>query len=93
MSILLFNPRSILRSGSKAMLEAAANKENIVLFRAGALKVMDKMVIRGAHGHATNTYGEELMDKVFKLVECTPEEIVAYQKQLNNEVNQEAPES
>lgn len=93
MSIIMFNPRSILRSGSKAMLEAASDKNNTVLFRAGALKVKDKLVIRGAHGHATTTYGEDLMDKVFKLVELTPEEITQLQKQLNNEADQEAPEA
>jgi hypothetical protein len=91
MSIKLYNPRSLLRGAAKAMLTDAADPKNVVLFRAGSTEVRGQKVVLGSHGHAENTYGADLMSRVFKLVECTPEEIRNYQKQLNNEANQEGP--
>lgn len=91
MSIKLYNPRALLRGSAKEMLQDAADPNNVVLFRGGSLEVLGKKVVVGSHGHALNSYGPDLMKRVFKLVECTPDEIVMYQKQLNNEQDQEAP--
>ncbi|QAX92383.1 hypothetical protein HWC07_gp131 [Pantoea phage vB_PagM_LIET2] len=93
MTVKLYNPRALLRGAAKKMLTDAMDPDNVVLFRAGSTVVKGQQTVLGGHGHAANVYGDELMGKVFKLVECTPAEIVGYQKQLNNEAEQEGPQA
>lgn len=90
-NIKIYNPRDVMRSGAKAMLTDAVNPENLVLFRAGKVKVKGQASIVGAHGVAEKTFGPEVMGAVFKLVQLTPEEVRALQKQLNNQYDQEGP--
>lgn len=84
MTIHVFNPRSLLRQGSSAMLRAAAAGETVII-RAGSLVKDGRPVIKSEHGNSTAAYGAEAAGKVFKLVEVTETDIEILQQVLDSQ--------
>lgn len=74
MTVKIYNPRHLLRKGSAEMMNDAA-RGDIVLLRNGLLS----SGVRTEHtGNAVNF--TDSRGKVFRLVECTEDEVKEYEK-------------
>lgn len=80
--IKIFNPRTLLREGSKELLLSAAAGDDVFI-RAGSLAKKGRPMIKAEHENSIAAYGAEAAGKVFKLVEVPEAELEAWQTKLD----------
>lgn len=84
-NIRVFNPKALIKRGSSDLMQAAANPENEVYFRAGRMRHPDgRTLIRSDTKHGTAAYGDAAL-KVYRLVEVPEDELPEIQRRLDNQ--------
>lgn len=81
--IVIFNPRKLLREGSLEMMKAAHSGE-VVLLRLGDVTGKNTTILPERNITSREEW-QPLRDRVFRLVELSPEDISILQK-LNEEI-------
>lgn len=80
--IKIYNPRWFLRKGSAQPMTEAAEGHTVLLRVGEVAPTGDPVIVNPNSGNAGPQF-DAVRGKVFKLVECTPQEIARLEKRLN----------